>query len=137
MHIERMCYSHTTRWALTVMETKWKEVVNRNKKKYVFFFLFKQFSFFGFARLRCSLYSGRGKISLFVYWNIKKPNKTNPHTQKTPPHWTTDARPFKSADQLRPEIILLHQKIFNYIGITTEFIFDSINRIRIYIFSGI
>lgn len=138
MHMERMCYSHTTRWALTVMETKWKEVVNRNKKKICIFFSSSNSHYLALQGFIAHYIQEEERSHYLSIGTLKKPKKTKQnkptHTKNptSPDHWCQTF-----ADQLRSEIILLHQKIFTYIGITTEFIFDSINRICIYIFSGI
>lgn len=68
--------------------------------------------------------------------HFKNPSRPQ-NTQKT--HFTghADTRPFKRADQLISEIILLNQKILNVISVITELLFYSINRIYIYSFIGI
>lgn len=119
------------------METKWKEVVNRNKKK-------KRFcssSNSHYLALQGSAAHHIQKEDLTIYFleHFKKKNPTQKKHTKKKNHLTapTDTRPFKGADQLRPEIILLHQKILNYISIITELISDFSNRTHIHTSSGI
>lgn len=118
------------------MENKWKEVVNRNKKKKVF--ALQAIPIIWLCKVQL-LTIFRKRISLFISWNILKKNPNPKKRTKKKKHLTapTDTRPFKGADQLRPEIILLHQKILNYISIITELIYDFSNRTHICTSSGI
>lgn len=94
-------------------ENKWETMLS----------LFYQFPSFGFGILNCWLYSAR-RWSDSVYWNVTSFKHPPP-----PPNRPIDIVLFR-ADQHKPEIILLQQKIDLHWYNKPNLIFDFHNRMH-------